>query len=69
IEYSHYGTTHGSGHWYDRHIPLLWYGYRIPQGSSSRPVSITDIAPTLSALLRIASPSGTTGKPVMQVLY
>ncbi|HCQ76408.1 MAG TPA: alkaline phosphatase, partial [Leeuwenhoekiella sp.] len=27
IEYSHTGTTHGSGYTYDRHVPLIWYGW------------------------------------------
>lgn len=62
------GATHGSPYAYDTHVPLLWYGWKVPQGESVAPVSITDIAPTLAALLRIAEPNGTTGK-VIQALF
>lgn len=56
------GTTHGSPYAYDTHVPLVWYGYRVPPGTTHSAVNITDIAPTLAALLRIIEPSGTTGK-------
>jgi len=56
------GTTHGSPYAYDTHIPLLWYGWKVPAGKTYAPVSITDIAPTLAAMLRIMEPNGTTGK-------
>ena len=32
IEYSHTGTTHGSGYTYDRHVPLIWYGWNVKAG-------------------------------------
>jgi hypothetical protein len=62
------GTTHGSNYAYDSHIPLVWYGGRIPAGIHYGPVSITDIAPTLSAMLRIMEPSGSTGKVIEAVM-
>lgn len=62
------GTTHGSSYAYDTHVPLLWYGWRVPQGESFAPVDITDIAPTLSAMLRIMEPNGTTGKVIEAVM-
>lgn len=58
------GTTHGTMYPYDTHIPLIWFGWQIRPGSSYRPVNITDIAPTLSALLHIQMPSGTTGQVI-----
>jgi predicted AlkP superfamily pyrophosphatase or phosphodiesterase len=61
------GTTHGSGYTYDTHVPILFYGYGIKKGSSVRPHSITDIAPTLSVLMRIKFPSGATGQPVEEL--
>lgn len=64
VEYERTGTTHGSPYSYDTHVPLLWYGYTIKSGSSSEPVSITDIAPTVSVLLNIPFPNGCTGKPI-----
>ena len=55
------GTTHGSPFQYDTHIPLLWYGWGIKKGSSNKMVYMTDIAPTVAALLRIQAPSGNVG--------
>ena len=62
------GTTHGSSYAYDTHVPLLWYGWKVPQGESVTPVNITDIAPTLAAMLRIMEPNGTTGKVIQEVM-
>lgn len=62
------GATHGSPYPYDTHVPLLWYGWKVPQGETFAPVSITDIAPTLAALLRITEPNGTTGKVIQPLL-
>ncbi|HNM24403.1 MAG TPA: alkaline phosphatase family protein [Saprospiraceae bacterium] len=58
------GCTHGSSYPYDTHVPLIWYGWRIPGGESVQAVDITDIAPTLAAMLRITEPSGCTGKVI-----
>jgi predicted AlkP superfamily pyrophosphatase or phosphodiesterase len=62
------GTTHGSSYPYDTHVPLLWHGWGIKPGKSNAPVSITDIAPTLSALLHIMEPNGATGKVILDVM-
>lgn len=56
------GTSHGLWNPYDAHIPLLWYGWGIPKGASNTEVYMTDIAPTLAALLHIQMPSGSVGK-------
>jgi predicted AlkP superfamily pyrophosphatase or phosphodiesterase len=58
------GTTHGSGYSYDTHIPLIFYGWKIRNGKSDEPVSITDIAPTVASMLQIQYPGGCTGKPI-----
>lgn len=63
-----YGTTHGSGYAYDTHVPLLWYGWQIPQGESYQKQVITDIVPTLSFMLGINDPSGVTGQPIIELL-
>ncbi len=62
------GTTHGSSYVYDTHVPILFYGAGIKKGSSTTYHSITDIAPTLSVLLKIKFPSGCTGQPVKELL-
>ncbi len=58
------GTTHGLWNPYDAHIPLIWYGWQIRQGSSGKQVNITDIAPTLAAMLHIQIPKGSVGKVI-----
>lgn len=61
------GTTHGSWNPYDAHIPLLWYGWEIKPGKTNRQVNMTDIAPTLSALLHIQMPSGNIGHVIEEL--
>lgn len=62
------GANHGSGYEYDTHVPLLWFGKGIPQGTSARGVHPTDIAPTLARLLKLQVPDQMTGKPLPEVL-
>lgn len=62
------GTSHGVWNPYDAHIPLVWMGWGIRKGQTNQQVSITDITPTLAALLRIQTPNGTIGKPIQEVL-
>jgi predicted AlkP superfamily pyrophosphatase or phosphodiesterase len=61
------GTTHGSPYNYDTHVPAIFYGFGIKKGSSVRHHPITDIAPTISALLKIKFPSGCTGTPIYEI--
>jgi predicted AlkP superfamily pyrophosphatase or phosphodiesterase len=53
---------------YDQHVPLIFYGRGIASSNISRPVSIADIAPTISTMLNIPSPQFATGKPIMELL-
>jgi len=62
------GTTHGSWYPYDSHIPVIFMGWGIKQGRTTRDVFMTDIAPTISALLKIQMPSGNIGKTVGEAL-
>ena len=62
------GTTHGSAYSYDTHVPLLFYGTGIPHGTSNASVDISDIAPTIAAILNIENPSATTGKQLKEIL-
>ena len=62
------GTTHGSPYNYDTHVPLLFYGWHVPKGTSYMQVQITDIAPTLAAMLKITEPNEATGK-VLEPLF
>jgi hypothetical protein len=62
------GTTHGTGYSYDTHVPILFYGKGVKTGSSNQYHRITDIAPTVSRILKIQFPSGTTGHPIVEIL-
>ena len=66
--YSSTGTTHGLWNAYDAHIPLLWYGWGIRHGKMNKETYMTDIAPTLAALLHIQMPSGSLGKALEEVM-
>ncbi|MBO9617869.1 MAG: alkaline phosphatase family protein [Niabella sp.] len=61
------GTTHGTWNPHDTHIPLLWYGWGIQPGKLTREVHMTDIAPTLAALLHIQRPNGCVGAVIPEV--
>jgi predicted AlkP superfamily pyrophosphatase or phosphodiesterase len=61
------GTTHGVWNPYDSHIPLIWYGTGIKPGKLYREVYMTDIAPTLAAMLQIQMPNASIGKVIEEV--
>ena len=61
------GATHGTWYPYDAHIPLVWMGWKIKSGYTNRVTAMTDIAPTLAALLHIQMPSGAIGEPITEV--
>ncbi|PNQ73805.1 alkaline phosphatase [Hanstruepera neustonica] len=62
------GTDHHSGMNYDTHVPLLFFGKGIAHGSTLKRTEITDIAPTISALLGISFPNGSIGTPLEFVI-
>ena len=68
IDYGHTGTTHGTGFSYDTHAPLLMMGRGIKAGRTYEETSITDIAPTMCALLGTAFPNGMTGNVISKAL-
>jgi len=62
------GTTHGTWDPYDAHIPLVFFGTNIKAGSTDRTTYMTDIAPTIAALLKIQMPSGNIGNVIEEVV-
>tara|TARA_R110002049_G_scaffold206269_1_gene376800 strand:- start:45061 stop:46674 length:1614 start_codon:yes stop_codon:yes gene_type:complete len=68
ISYGKTGSTHGSGMNYDTHVPLLFFGKGINHGQTFQKTEVTDIAPTMSALLGISFPNGAIGQPLEFVL-
>ncbi|HEX4333735.1 MAG TPA: alkaline phosphatase family protein [Usitatibacter sp.] len=57
------GTTHGSPYDYDTNVPLLFYGppWILPE-RIDKPVVVTDLVPTLAALMKVPAPPGALGK-------
>jgi len=68
LTYGRTGTTHGSPFAYDTHVPCLFYGAGVNNGSTFETTRIRDIAPTISAILKIPYPNGTTGSPISEVI-
>jgi len=70
-DYGHWsspvGTTHGAWNPYDAHIPLLFYGWKVAHGATSREVHITDIAPTICQLLHIQQPNACIGEAIIEI--
>jgi predicted AlkP superfamily pyrophosphatase or phosphodiesterase len=62
------GTTHGSAYAYDTHVPLIWYGNGIRPGRNYQRTTVSDIAPTLAARLRIMEPNANIGKVIERVM-
>ena len=62
------GATHGTMYAYDSHIPLLWMGWGVKQGTSHRTVYMSDIAATVAALLKIQVPSGNVGSVIGELI-
>jgi predicted AlkP superfamily pyrophosphatase or phosphodiesterase len=61
-------ATHGSPYSYDTHVPTIIMGPGVTPGRYLEPASPTDIAPTLSTLLRITAPSNSTGRVLIEAL-
>jgi len=61
------GTTHGTWNPQDTHIPLIFMGWGIRHGALNRTVHMTDIAPTVAAILHIQMPNGCVGQVIEEV--
>ncbi|MCU1222763.1 MAG: type phosphodiesterase/nucleotide pyrophosphatase [Edaphobacter sp.] len=61
------GTSHGSPYDYDTHVPLLFWGGNVRSGVYTERVGISDVAPTLAAILQVETPSGSIGHILQQV--
>ena len=62
------GASHSLWNNYDARIPLLWYGWGVKKGRTTREVYMTDIAVTLAALLRVQMPNAAIGHSIPEVL-
>lgn len=62
------GTTHGLWNPYDAHIPCLFYGWGVKPGKTNRETYMTDIAPTIAAMLQVQMPNGCVGKVITELM-
>jgi arylsulfatase A-like enzyme len=60
------GTTHGTHHDYDQHVPVVVYGAAIRPGRYARAVSPADLTPTLGRLIGVRMPQA-EGTPLTEV--
>lgn len=61
------GTTHGSPHPYDTHVPMIIFGPTATAGSYSALVSTEDLAPTLASILGLEL-TAATGRARREIL-
>jgi len=60
------GTGHGSPYYYDRHVPLIFYGTGVDEGVSETPVRSVDVAPTLARLAGVPVPTDVDGTSLVR---
>ena len=60
-------TASGSAYNYDTHVPLIWYGWKVPKLRIDEDIDMTDIAPTISWILKINYPNSAIGKPIVKL--
>ena len=58
------GTDHGAWNSYDTHIPLVFMGWGIKHGATTKQTFMTDIAPTIAAMLHVQAPNGCVVKSI-----
>ncbi len=56
------GTSHGSPWWYDRYVPVVFWGQGIKAQHLEQRVRTVDVAPTMAELLQIAAPDSLDGR-------
>jgi hypothetical protein len=60
-------ATHGSAHWYDQHVPVIFMGAPFKPGRYASLASPADLAPTLASLIKLPMPD-IDGRPLTDAL-
>ena len=61
-------ANHGGPWRYDTYVPVVFAGGKIKPERIDREIEPKDIAPTLTAIMKIKPPSGATGQPLFEVM-
>lgn len=61
-------STHMTGYFYDRSVPLILMGANIKKGVYSTPAKVLDIAPTLAFILKTLAPPTTSGRVLNEII-
>jgi predicted AlkP superfamily pyrophosphatase or phosphodiesterase len=61
------GTTHGTPYWYDRHVPLMFFGPGVKAGRDSARAATVDFAPTLATWIGVKPTSAIDGRVLTSV--
>jgi hypothetical protein len=56
------GTSHSTPFNYDSQVPVIFMGEGVRPGEYHEKIAVNDIAPTLTTILRLEEPSGSTGR-------
>jgi predicted AlkP superfamily pyrophosphatase or phosphodiesterase len=62
------GTSHGTPWNYDTHVPLIVMGPGFKAGRYNQEVAINDLAPTLATYLDVQTPSGSSGRVLLEAM-
>ncbi|WP_321473746.1 alkaline phosphatase family protein [uncultured Paludibaculum sp.] len=62
------GTSHGTPWNYDAHVPVIFMGPGIKPGKYNEAAAVNDIAPTLTTILEVETPSGSAGRVLTEML-
>lgn len=62
------GTSHGTPWNYDAHVPVIFMGPGVRAGKYNGRVCVNDIAPTLTNMLEVETPSGSAGRVLTEML-
>jgi predicted AlkP superfamily pyrophosphatase or phosphodiesterase len=68
IEKSDNVVQSNSGYNYDIHVPLIWFGWRVPRTTIYRNIPTTSIAVTIAAMLDIPPPGSSSGEVIIELM-
>ncbi len=60
-------SASGSLYVYDRRVPLVFFGHKVPHAQIKRPVDMTAVAPTIAVLSGIAAPDACEAQPIEEI--